>query len=373
MNIVVPHGFEENYTLGFVKGLAANGVKFCVISCDGDHDRLVRAGIDCVNLRGSQSEKRSALDKVANLAGYYLALIRFLLRHKRSVVHMTGIFRNKLVLVEGLALNFCLKWFSAKYIYTAHNTLPHSRADSRFFQFVYRWVYRVPDVILVHTARAKQELVARFGVPEGKIRVISIGLNEEMPLTTLEPAAARARLGIQAAEKVILFFGKLDEYKGVDLLIPAFAKLELPGKKLLLAGSFPNPEYRARVLRAIDSSPAKDCIVLHEEYVPNEDVEIFFKTCDVLVLPYRNIYQSGLVFLSLRFGVPVVATDVGSLREFIDNETGVVAETNDVDGFAAALARFFADRSRFKREKISLKANQYRWEDICRALVPLYQ
>ena len=371
--VIMPHGFEANYTLGFVKGLKANEVDFCVLSCDATDARLKAGGVESLNLRGSLDENRTMLAKWLNLARYYARVIFFLLRRPGRTVHFTGIFRNELILFEGILLNLCLRLFSRRYIYTAHNVLPHSREGSGFFRAAYRWVYRIPHVILVTTEKARNQLINDFGVNPGKIHILSIGLNEEMPMTDLARSEARRRLGLDQADNIILFFGKMDEYKGLDILLQAFADLDVPRARLLIAGAFRSETYRAKILSMIKSSPVRDAIILKEANIPNEEVEVFFKSADVCCLPYRNIYQSGVIFVAMRFGAPIVATDVGSMREFVDENIGVISPTTDATGIAAALRRFFSARGNFRTENITRIAAKYRWENICRVLIPMYQ
>lgn len=373
MTIIVPHGFEPNYTAGFVKGLVANGVDACVISSDTDHRKLQESGIRCANLRGGQDHARFWMVKVVNLLKYYMLLVFYLFRQRRSVVHFTGLFRNELILFEGLVLNSCFRMLSRHYIYTVHNVLPHSKEKSLFFRLVYRFVYKIPQSLLVHTQLAKHQLVAQFSVPDSKIIVISIGLNEEMPITEITREDARRRLGFTNEEKVVLFFGKADEYKGLDTLLAAFDRLDLPRIKLLIAGWFPDPSYRRQIVSAIDAARHKADIHLHEAFIPNAEVENYFKSADVLVLPYKHIYQSGVVFLCFNFGLPVVATDVGSLPEFIDKDMGIITKTNDAEGVADGLQCFFAKQSQFRQETIIEKAKKYKWDRICKILLPLYQ
>jgi glycosyltransferase involved in cell wall biosynthesis len=237
---------------------------------------------------------------------------------------------------------------------------------------VYRQIYRLPDRIIVHTPAARQQLVQGFGVPPDRIRTASIGLNEEAAVTGITRAEARERLGL-GSERVVLFFGKAEPYKGLDLLVRAHARPESPESTLLISCWFPGADYRRSVLDAIARSPRRDRIRLHEGFAANAEIEIFFKAADVLVLPYRHIYQSGVVFLCWRFGLPIVATDVGSLRETIEPDAGVIAPAATAEAIAGALQRFFDRRAGFRRERIAARAQRYRWEVICRDLVPLYR
>ena len=373
MSIIVPHGFEPNYTLGFVKGLVANDIELCVISSDTDQRRFLENGIQNINLRGSQDHSRPFTAKAINILRYYFRLQLFLIRNRRNIVHFTGLFGKKLILFEGIVLNLYFRLLSSRYVYTVHNVLPHSKEHSQFFRRIYRLIYKIPDTLLVHTHQAKQQLVERFSVPERKIFVISIGVNEEMPVTEITRTEARRQMGFEFEDRVILFFGKVDKYKGLDVLIEAFDRLAMPSTKLLISGWFPSLSYRDKIVSAIDASARRKDIRLHEGFMPNEGVEMFFKSAGVVALPYRNIYQSGVVFLCLNFGLPIVATDVGSLREFVEEGMGIIAKTNDVEGVADALRRFFRNRHHFEREEIVERAKKYKWDIICKTIVPLYQ
>lgn len=370
--IIVPHGFEPNYTLGFVKGLQANGIDLCVVSSDADAQSLTNAGIRNVNLRGSVDEQRPALAKIANLLRYYASLLAFLAARRGATVHFTGILRRQLILVEALVLPLAFRLLSARFVYTAHNALPHGRHDSRMFRAIYRMVYRLPQTILVHTRTMATQLAEQFDVPRAKIQVISIGVNEEVPVTALTREDARALLGLAPSDRVVLFFGKIEPYKGLDILLQAFESPDLAGVKLVVAGAFQNASYRDSIMAQIAGSRRSVDLLVCDRSIPNDEVERYFKSADVLVLPYRQIYQSGVLFLSMRFGTPVISTAVGSLPDYIDEEMGIVTERNDADGVSRAIARFFEQQQRYRRESISARSEQYRWEAICREIAPLY-
>jgi len=372
MNIIVPGGFESNFTLGFAKGLHANGVDICVVSCDATASRLTAEGIPNINLRGGVAENRPAWLKLANLAWYYSRLLLFLLRNRGATIHFTGIFRDKLILWEGVFLNLCFRIFARRYIYTVHNLLPHGREEDKFYRSIYRFIYRVPHVLLVHTELTGRRLSGEFGVPGDKIELTSIGLNEEMPVSEMTVAEARRRLGFINGEVCILFFGKIDAYKGLDLLLEAFDSLSKPDARLIIAGTFRNPEYRARILGQIEKMRWRKDVLLEERFVPNEEVEVFFKASAVLCLPYRQISQSGLVFLGPRLGIPMVVTDVGSLREFVTGSFGVVTRTNDAPGLAEALETILASPNRCSSAVITDEARKYQWKNVCRPLASLY-
>lgn len=372
MNLLIPHGFEANYVVGFARGLAAQGITFTVASDDDIGPRLAAAGIAQRNLRGSLSPKRPAWEKALNILRYYFRLLAIVVEFRGGTIHFNGLLSSRIILLDGLLLPLWLRLWAGRYVHTAHNALPHSREQSRLFHWAYRWIYRFPHTIIAHTEKVAQQLESNFGVGRHRIIVISIGLNEEMPTTTATPAEARQRLGLPAQGPIALFFGKVEPYKGVDLLAEAWGFVRTPDAYLAIAGWCPDRAYTDLVRAAMQRSPRVASMAWREGFVPNEEVALWLQACDVVVMPYRNIYQSGVVFLCLRFGMPIVATDVGSLSEYIDASSGIITPPGDPAGFAAALDRFFASRSCYDREAISRQATKYSWDRQCVAIKHLY-
>lgn len=372
LNILVTGGFEANFVLGFAKGLAANGVDIFVVSCDDTASALNAAKIPNRNLRGAMNVRRSVWSKMLNLFRYYVLLLALLVRNRGATVHYIGLFRNGLILWEGLGLNILFRALAGRYLYTVHNVLPHSRERSRFFRWIYRWIYRIPHILLMHTERAREQLAGEFGVPSERLHLTSLGLNEEVPAPEISRHAARAKIGIAGERPLLLFFGKIDQYKGLDVLLAAFERLSSREVRLVVAGEFRNAAYAQEIKAQWQKMTRKEDVLFFERFIPNEEVGFFFEACDVLCLPYRHIYQSGLVFLAPRFGLPMIATDVGMLREFIGNTMGWIAPSNDVDGLVSALESFLATPNAFPRHRILERAEPMRWSNVCRSLVALY-
>jgi glycosyltransferase involved in cell wall biosynthesis len=111
---------------------------------------------------------------------------------------------------------------------------------------------------------------------------------------------------------------------------------------------------------------------LQDRFIQNEEVEVFFKASTLLCLPYRHICQSGIAFLAPAFGVPMVTSDAGALREFVDGKLGVVYRGGDVASLADALCAVIQEPDRFSRAAILGHGRRYCWKEVCRELVPLY-
>lgn len=163
----------------------------------------------------------------------------------------------------------------------------------------------------------------------------------------------RKRFNFSETDKVLLFFGYVRKYKGLDLLIRGlkiltdnFLQLNL---KLLVAGEF--YDDKENYIRLIDELNLKDKIQIFDEYIPNEKVKEFFIASDLVVLPYRSATQSGILNLSYGFNKPVVITDVGGLSEFvIPEKTGIIAKGANPESISQAIKKYFdlSDRVNFE-------------------------
>jgi len=219
----------------------------------------------------------------------------------------------------------------------------------------------------------KQELLTDFGIPADRISLIPFGINNTVPNTMLPKDQARRRLDLGERDKTLLFFGNIAPYKGLEYLVAAF--IEVAGQsadyRLVIAGRPKGcDEYWARLLATINACPVRDQIVLKIEYVPDAETEIYFKAADVLILPYTHIFQSGVLFLGYSFGLPVLAADVGALKqEIVEGKTGFVFKPQDSSDLAAVIKNYFAsDLYRdlpVRRNTIREHANErYSWTKV---------
>jgi glycosyltransferase involved in cell wall biosynthesis len=234
--------------------------------------------------------------------------------------------------------------------------------------------YRLSDHIFVHTEQMRSDLVQAFGVPVASVSVIRYGINNAVPTTALTPEEARERLGIQRREKTLLFFGNIAAYKGLEHLIAAFERLVAAGGvyRLLVAGRAKEASdpYVASIRRMLDREIVRDRAVLRIEFIPDDEIELYFKAADICVLPYTRIFQSGILFLAYSFGLPVIVSDVGSLREdVVEGKTGYVCRPEDPADLATTIERYFAselyagleeNRDRIRRDV----TDQHSWDAV---------
>jgi glycosyltransferase involved in cell wall biosynthesis len=136
---------------------------------------------------------------------------------------------------------------------------------------------------------------------------------------------AKLKLGFSPDDKVILFFGYVRKYKGLDILISAFKILLNEGYKLklLIAGEFyDNPEPYHNQIKDLK---LENEVKLFNQFIPNEEVKKYYLASDLVILPYRSATQSGILNVAYGFLKPVLVTDVGGLAEFVEDEkTGLI-------------------------------------------------
>ena len=128
-------------------------------------------------------------------------------------------------------------------------------------------------------------------------------------------------MGIQGRKKTILFYGRIAPYKGLDFLLLAFQKIlsNHADFRLIIAGEPMKgyEDYMDKIHSIISQAGMQEHIIQKLQFIPDEDTEIYFKAADVLALPYKDIFQSGVLFLGFTFGLPAIAADV----EFFLEET----------------------------------------------------
>jgi D-inositol-3-phosphate glycosyltransferase len=341
-------GIDKPYVYGLATALMAQGVGLDIIGSDevDSPDFHTSAATRFLNLRGDQGEA-TFTEKMGRISRYYTRLLRYAAVAQPEIFHI--LWNNRFQALDRTALMLYYKMLGKKVVFTAHNVNAARRdsKDSLLNRITLRIQYQLADHIFVHTEKMKSELMVDFGVPANRATVIPFGINNAVPHTDLTPAAAKSRLGIRPEQKMLLFFGRIGPYKGLEYLVDAFEKLVAIDETytLVIAGKPKGgaesylASIRARIKR--DFRPGR--VIEKIEFIPDEDTEVYFKAADVLMLPYTEVFQSGVLFLGYSFGLPVIATDIGSMSEGIaDGSTGLLAKPRDAADLARAIGDYFA-------------------------------
>jgi D-inositol-3-phosphate glycosyltransferase len=341
-------GFDRPYAYGLAMALVSKGIRLEVIGSDEieSSEMHTTPNLSFLNLQGSKRET-SIVRKISRVLLFYARLILYSATARPRIFHI--LWNNKFQFIDRTLLMLYYKLLGKRVVFTAHNVNAGKRdgSDSLLNRLTLTFQYRLADHIFVHTEKMKTELLEEFGVRANVVSVIPFGINNSVPNTDVTFAEARRRLGIRNEDKTILFFGNIGPYKGLEFLIQAFQRIAVRNAdyRLIIAGKLrgDSEKYWNEVHQAIGQHVSRARITLEIRYIPDEDTELYFKAADVFVLPYTHVFQSGVLFLGYSFGLPVVATDVGSLREdIVEGRTGFVCKRCDADDLAWTIEKYFA-------------------------------
>lgn len=260
-------------------------------------------------------------------------------------------------------------------VMTVHNVQSHERI--RWDDWTLWRCLATADAIVVHTQEALETVRRRLG-PRARIELIRMGdWDVFRGVEAGDRPAARARLGLPAGGPIVLAFGAIRPYKGLDGVIAALPAVRRrhPGARLVIAGPLlagTEGEYR----RAMRRASVEDAVIFRPGYVPGDEVHHYFAAADVAVFNYTGITDSGSLRLACRMGTPVVATAVGAFREFLtDGVTGRLVPPGDPAALAAALGDVLDDpasTARMARAFAALARSAWSWGDSARATLALY-
>jgi glycosyltransferase involved in cell wall biosynthesis len=269
-----------------------------------------------------------------------------------------------------------LKRLGVKVVHTVHDVEPLYEGATDMSGL--GRVYASCDGLIVHTEANRRDLLERYpAIDVHKIRVIPHGplQAEDCPANATQ-ASARSALGIADDARVALNFGSIKPYKGLDLLVTAMPMVadRVPRCFLLLAGRPAKPSD------APDLGPVISRGISYRadfEFIANKDAWKYYLAADVVVLPYRNITQSGVLLSSMAFGKAAIVTAVGGLPEVVRaGETGWVVPPENPQALAQAMTEAFTDIEGTRRMGVQARDEvdrKYSWSSIAAETHRLYE
>ncbi len=255
-------------------------------------------------------------------------------------------------------------------VITLHYPLP-ATGEARALRAERRFLSRF-DAVIAHTEGGAERLRAEVGLDADAVHVIPHGpfdyltaLPEEAPLP--DPLAA-----VPAERPVILFFGLLRPYKGIDLLLEAFAALGPTDAELWIAGM---PRMPLEPLQEL-ARRAPGTVRFVPRFIADPEIPALLRRADLLALPYREIEQSGVLYAGLAFGKPMILSDVGGFAELVRRHGAAhLVPPGDAAALAAALAALVADpaeRRRLSAAAAAAVTGELGWDAIADRTLDLY-
>jgi glycosyltransferase involved in cell wall biosynthesis len=250
-------------------------------------------------------------------------------------------------------------------VLTAHDVLPREpRAGQLSAQ---RRLYDRFDAIVVHSEHGRARLIEELGVDGERVHVIPHGVFTHLASTY--PASEPP----PDAPPVVLMFGLMRPYKGIDVLLDAWrgaaGEPPIEDAELWIAGM---PRMDISALRA--AAPAN--VSFDPHFVTDEELPAYFERADLVVLPYLQADQSGVLFTALAFGKPLLLSDVGGFPEMIGTGAARIVPAGDPRSLGRALRELLADRATLTEMCVRARAaanGRYSWKAIAAAHVELYE
>lgn len=255
-------------------------------------------------------------------------------------------------------------------VWTMHNLFPHERRYPHLDKLM-RWlIVCFADAIIVHCTKAKADLEKCFG-RQHYVYVAPHGHYIGVYPDTVTRSEARKRLDIHDKGIVYLYLGKIRPYKGVQRLVHSFSSIPNPNLTLVIAGTISHGYSLddSGIRQILERDPR--CI-LRLGWVPDEDIQLYYRAADVVVYPFENVLTSGSVILALSFGRPVVAPALGCLPELVTPDVGILYDPAAQGSLQDALVQCTMMNLDQMGQNAFQIAKSYSWRNTARVVRAAY-
>lgn len=301
---------------------------------------------------------RRVLKLIEGAGNLFALTMRFAMRPPDIVhVQFLPLLRSRLP-IDLWFVRFCKKRGS-RLVLTVHDLLPHDTGQR--FRETYRSLYAEMDALICHSAHVRTRLIQEFGVPESKISVIPHGpFFYDLPVA--DSALARQSLAVREGQRIVLWQGILFLYKGVDLLLAAWQKVEAQSKELTLVVLGTGDPVLLAALQAQARELGLQRVSFQFRFCSAEELVSAYRAATMVVYPYRAITTSGALATGLSLGKAIVASDLPVFRELLtDDETALLVDPTQPDQLAAAVLRVAEERG--LQERLSAAVSAMRFGD----------
>ena len=248
------------------------------------------------------------------------------LHYFQSLYCNSGHTKARLIYVVKFALYLLLaRLLGYHTVLTLHNLKPTHPLKPGWIDFLGHWVaVNFSERVIVHCREARRLLAARYGRKKKVYEVTHPNYIGYYP-NQISQADARNKLNIPEIGRVFLFLGGVRPNKGIETLISAFHDLEGEDLILLIAGKADTNRDYANRLQALANNDSR--IRFHFGFIPDDELQVFYNACDIVVLPFTSILTSGSAILAMSFAKPVIAPRMGCLPELLEPDAGWLFET----------------------------------------------
>ena len=289
-----------------------------------------------------------------------------------SIFHFHIFYTNILVLFNLLFV----KILFGKVVLTVHDVSSFSNSSNS--SIIGKLVYKLTDRIMTHNEFSKSEIINMNANLSSCISIVPHGNYTPFINVQYDKEKSKEQLGIPNNRRILLFFGMIKKVKGLEILLSALKGVikRNPDVLLVIAGK-PWENDFSNYQKIIDKNNLSEYILLHTKFIDQEDVEHYYCASDLVVLPYKKNYQSGVLMMTLSYERPALVSDLPPLKEIIsDNENGFLFKTENVSDLTTRINSILSDEVLMEKVRIKgieLISTKYDWGEIGRLTKLAYQ
>ncbi len=345
----------DYYDLQLVNGLKSNGIDAQVIS------NFNAPRVKKIFIGHSDNKFRKAFNYIY---GIFIGLLYSLKINIRTVL-----FHSFSMGIKDLIPLLLSKILFRNVILIVHDVSSFVGEDNEMLRGII--LNNLADTLIVHNEFSKNRLIEFLKPKElSKVKIINHG--GFISLTSeVSKEEARIKLSLDQDKKYVLFFGQIKQVKGLDILIKAFGYCEINDCELIIAGKPWKDDFN-KYDELLEKVGVKTNVNKIIRFIEDEERDLLFKAVDLLVLPYREIYQSGVLLMAMSYGLPVLCSDLPANKEVINQDNGILFRTEDEKDLAQKIMLIFNDSNKNMLISIGKKAKEtieihYDWANITKA------
>lgn len=301
--------------------------------------------------------------KESSWAAFHLMvkIARMIKKKKYDIIHTDMIFSM---------YNALLYVFFSRWILTIHDPFPHTGENSFKVRFFRKLAFKRAKSFVLLNSTQKHHFCETFNINERKVLVNSLGIYDNIRLFLRGEVSCSAK---NREESNVLFFGRISPYKGIEYLCKAMLKVRevIPNATLTIAGG-------GKLYFDINPYLENGIVEVKNYYIGMEELAFLLTKCAVVVCPYTDATQSGVVMTAFSLYKPVIATRTGGLAEQIDDgKTGMIVPPKDANALADAIIKLLREkeiRSQLKENiKNKFEKGEQSWQHIAEKYIDFYQ
>ena len=284
-------------------------------------------------LFNTDEKKVGKIKKLSNYISSYMQIEKIIKKEDINVVHSEWYTFSP---IDFYFLNRFKRKYNIKYVATVHDILPFN--EKFYDKFYHEKLYSIADNIILQAPENIKRFKKLFPQSVFKVEMIPHGHMLDY-VEIVDKDLAREKLNLPKDKIVFLFFGQIKKVKGVDILLKAVAKLKdkYTDFYTVIAGSVWKADF-TECNEIIKENNLENYVKTDIRYIPDDEVKYYYSAADICVLPYTDVYQSGVIQLSYGYKKAVIATSLPAFTQFVkENETGFLAEPGDVDSLVSAM------------------------------------